>query len=84
MSVRLLFDENLGPTLVRELSDIFPQSAPVRDLRLQSAPDEAIWQRAAADHFIIVRKTTIFGSGVSFTAFHRRSSGCTLAMVDAK
>lgn len=60
VSVRLLFDENLSPTHVSELADIFPQSAHVRDLRLQSAPDEAIWHRAAADGFIIVTKDDDF------------------------
>ncbi len=60
MSVRLLFDENLSPTLVRDLADIFPESAHVRDLRLQSAPDEEIWRRAAADGFIIVTKDDDF------------------------
>ena len=60
MSVRLLFDENLSPRLVRDLADIFPDSAHVRDLRLQSAPDEDIWRRAAADEFIIVTKDDDF------------------------
>ena len=60
MSARLLFDENLSPRLVRDLADVFPQSAHVRDLQLQSAPDEDIWRRAAADGFIIVTKDDDF------------------------
>lgn len=60
MSVRLLFDENLSPRLVRDLADLFPQSAHVRDLQLQSAPDEDIWRRAAADGFVIVTKDDDF------------------------
>ena len=60
MSVRLLFDENLSPTLVRELAESFPQSAHVRDLGLHSAPDEDIWRRAAADRFLIVTKDDDF------------------------
>lgn len=60
MSVRLLFDENLSPTLVLDLADVFPQSAHVRDLHLQSSSDEAIWQRAAANGFVIVTKDDDF------------------------
>ena len=58
--VRLLFDENLSPALVRDLANVFPGSAHVRDLQLQSAPDEHIWRRAATDGFIIVTKDDDF------------------------
>lgn len=58
--MRLLFDENLSPRLVRDLAEAFPNSAHVRDLGLRSAPDEDIWRRAAADGFIIVTKDDDF------------------------
>ena len=58
--VRLLFDENLSPALVRDLADVFPASSHVRDLQLQAAPDELIWRRAATDGFIIVTKDDDF------------------------
>ena len=60
MLVRLLFDENLSPALVRELADVFPESTHVRELRLQSAPYDAIWGRAAVDGFIVVTKDDDF------------------------
>ena len=58
--MRLLFDENLSPRLVRELADMYPGSAHVRDLQLQSAPGEEIWRRAALDGFVIVTKDDDF------------------------
>ena len=58
--MRLLFDENLSPRLVRDVADMFPNSAHVRDLQLQSAPDEDIWRRAAVEGFIIVTKDDDF------------------------
>ena len=60
MTVRLLFDENLSPALVRDLADIYPGSAHVRDLQLKSASDDAIWARAASDGFMIVTKDDDF------------------------
>lgn len=60
MSVRLLFDENLSLALVKDLADLFPASAHVRDLQMQSAPDNDIWHRAASDGFTIVTKDDDF------------------------
>jgi predicted nuclease of predicted toxin-antitoxin system len=45
--VKLLFDENLAPVRVEMSSDIYPQSAHVRDFGLQSAPEWAVWEYAA-------------------------------------
>jgi predicted nuclease of predicted toxin-antitoxin system len=60
VAVKLLFDENLAPRLARDLADLFPGSAHVRDLGLQAAADEAVWARAAADGFVIVTKDDDF------------------------
>jgi len=60
VSVRLLFDENLPPGLVRDLEESFPGSYHVRDLGLASAPDDAVWHRAAADGLMIVTKDDDF------------------------
>ena len=57
---RLLFYENLGPALVRRLADVYPASMHVRALGLERAPDEVIWQRAAADGLVIVTKDDDF------------------------
>ena len=57
---RLLFDENLAAGLVRRLSDVYPESAHVKTLGLEHAPDAVIWERAAADGFVIVTKDDDF------------------------
>jgi predicted nuclease of predicted toxin-antitoxin system len=57
---RLLFDENLAPGLVRRLADAFPGAVHVRELGLERASDETIWERASADGFVIVTKDDDF------------------------
>ncbi|MFA6289264.1 MAG: DUF5615 family PIN-like protein [Opitutaceae bacterium] len=39
--MRLLFDENLSPSLVTRLASVFPGSVHVRDTGLRGRPDEA-------------------------------------------
>ena len=60
MPVKLLLDENLSPALARDLADLFPDSAHVRDFDLQAADDETIWQHAASGGFLIVTKDDDF------------------------
>ena len=47
--MKLLFDENLSPKLVRLLEDFFPNSKHVRDVGLEAADDLLVWQYAI-DH----------------------------------
>jgi predicted nuclease of predicted toxin-antitoxin system len=58
--VKLLLDENLSPRLVPALPENFPESAHVRDLELQSAADEDVWERAHEDGYAIVSKDSDF------------------------
>jgi len=58
--VKLLFDQNLAPRLVRDLADIFPGSEHVGGLGLGRASDRAIWERAREDGFVIVSKDNDF------------------------
>jgi len=58
--VKLLFDENLSFRLVSALSDLYPDSAHVRDFGLLGAPDKAIWAVAAEYGFMLVSKDTDF------------------------
>ena len=58
--MKLLFDENLAAVLVEMSSEIYPQSAHVRDFGLQSAPDRAVWEYAAKSHYTIVTKDADF------------------------
>jgi predicted nuclease of predicted toxin-antitoxin system len=54
--VRLLFDENLSPQLVRLVADLFPDSLHVRNVGLKSADDPVVWQYAKENRLIIVSK----------------------------
>jgi predicted nuclease of predicted toxin-antitoxin system len=58
--VRLLFDENLSPRLVRLLADEFPGSAHVREVGLLGAADLRIWEHARERGLIIVSKDNDF------------------------
>jgi predicted nuclease of predicted toxin-antitoxin system len=58
--VRLLFDQNLSPRLVQALVDCYPGSIHVRDVGLQSSPDEAVWSYAAEHGLTIVSKDADF------------------------
>ena len=58
--MKLLFDENLSPRLAAGLSDVFPGSVHVRDVRLSRASDAAIWDYARNHDFTIVSKDSDF------------------------
>lgn len=58
--MRLLYDENLPPRLVKLLADIYPMSVHVRDVELNNVADELVWQYAQDNGFIIVSKDSDF------------------------
>lgn len=58
--MKLLFDENLSPRLVRRLADVFPESAHVHECGLGATDDLEIWAYAAAEGFVIVSKDLDF------------------------
>ena len=58
--MKLLFDQNLSPRLPGLLSDLFPESAHVRELGLRDASDSLIWRRAQQAGFVIVSKDSDF------------------------
>lgn len=59
--MKLLFDANLSPKLVRRLSDLFPDSVHVFETGLvQYTSDERIWQHARANGFTIVTADSDF------------------------
>ncbi len=57
---RLLFDENVAPSLAHRLSDLYPGSAHVRDVGLATADDEQIWLHARDGGYLIVTKDDDF------------------------
>ena len=58
--MRLLFDQNLPPRLVRSLADLYPDSMHVRDLGLKAADDETVWAYAVEHELAIISKDSDF------------------------
>jgi predicted nuclease of predicted toxin-antitoxin system len=58
--MKLLFDENLSPKLPRLFAASFPGSIHVRDCGLKGLTDEAVWEYASANGFVIVSKDADF------------------------
>jgi predicted nuclease of predicted toxin-antitoxin system len=58
--VKLLFDQNLSPSLVESLADIYPQSVHVQSVGLDRADDTAVWDFARSQNLVIVTKDADF------------------------
>lgn len=58
--MKLLFDQNLSPRLVRLLADLYPGSTHVRDVGLGEADDVTIWTYAGLQGYTIVSKDSDF------------------------
>ena len=58
--MRLLFDHNLSPRLVKLLSDIYPDSNHVFPLNLDHVPDMEVWNYARRESFSVVTKDADF------------------------
>ncbi len=58
--MRLLFDQNLSHRLVTMLAGEYPGSKHVRDAGLSAADDQAIWDYAARNDFVLVSKDSDF------------------------
>ncbi len=54
--MKLLFDENLSPALVRRLADVFPDSVHVRDVGMKATDDPVVWDYAKENDLMIVSK----------------------------
>jgi predicted nuclease of predicted toxin-antitoxin system len=58
--MKLLFDQNLSYKLPQRVSDLFPESAHVRLLKLDQADDIVIWQYAKNEGFAILTQDSDF------------------------
>lgn len=58
--MKLLLDQNVSPSLVGHLSDVFPGSAHVFGLNLSKASDLSIWLCARDNDFLLVSKDADF------------------------
>jgi len=58
--LKLLFDQNLSPSLVETLREIFPESLHVQSAGLSRAGDEEVWHYAKEHGFVVVTKDSDF------------------------
>ncbi len=58
--MKLLFDQNLSPRLVKTLENLYPGSIHVRDVGLHEASDEAVGDYALQHGLIIISKDSDF------------------------
>ena len=59
--MKLLFDQNLSPKLIKSLEDIFPDSNHVFPLGLDETDDTEVWKYAKENDFTLVTKDADFG-----------------------
>lgn len=86
-SPRLLFDENLAPSLPQRLADLYPESVHVRDVGFATADDEQIWLHARECGYLIVTKDDDFRQrsflrGAPPKVIWTRLGNCTTADVE--
>ena len=58
--MKLLFDENLSPRLIRRLAELFPESQHVDLVGLHGRTDRTVWDYAGLHRFTIVSKDNDF------------------------
>lgn len=58
--MKLLFDQNLSPSLAHLLGDYFPESTHVSDIGLDTASDALLWEYARKHDYCIVSKDSDF------------------------
>ena len=79
--MKLLFDQNLSSALVIRLSDLFPESAHVKNLGMMRSDDVAIWTYAAQNEFTIVSKDSDFQQAAYFWTPRRKWCGSESVIV---
>jgi predicted nuclease of predicted toxin-antitoxin system len=82
--VKLLFDQNLSPRLVRLLADIYGESTHLHSLGMGTASDTEVWQYAAEHGYTIVSKDADFHQrsllyGAPPKVIWLRSGNCSVA-----
>ncbi len=59
--MKLLFDQNLSPSLVKRLTDLFPESSHTELAGLAQNNDRSTWQFCLKEGFVLVSKDSDFG-----------------------
>ncbi len=86
--MKLLFDQNLSPKLVKHLADIYPDSNHVYHLGLELVPDTELREYAAREGFVIVTKDSDFSdlcilSGFPPKVVWIRRGNCSTAEIES-
>ncbi len=58
--MKLQLDQNLSPRLIEQLAEIYPGSTHVQSAGLDRASDEAVWDYARQNDYLIVTKDSDF------------------------
>jgi predicted nuclease of predicted toxin-antitoxin system len=86
--MKVLFDQNLSPKLVKRLADLFPSSDHVQSAGLDCANDDQVWEYAKQNDFAIVTKDEDYNN-LSVVRGHPpkvlwlQTGNCTTAQVEA-
>jgi predicted nuclease of predicted toxin-antitoxin system len=86
--MKLLFDQNLSRRLVARLADICPNAGHVALLGLDRASDEAVWEHARTNGYVIVTKDADFNDRIVLRGFPPkvvwlRIGNCTTSQAEA-
>ena len=86
--MKLLFDQNLAPSLVSRLVDLYPESEHVYLVGLDRASDEAVWDYARDNDYLIVTRDTDFSElsvvrGSPPKVLWVRIGNCTTGQIEA-
>jgi predicted nuclease of predicted toxin-antitoxin system len=86
--VKFLFDQNLSPSLVESLADIYPESVHVQSVGLDRADDTAVWDFARLQNLVIVTKDADFQersliAGVPPKVVWIRRGNCSTSDIEA-
>ena len=86
--MKLLFDHNLSPSLVKRLADLYPNSNHLYLMGLDRENDNIIWEIAKQQDYIIVTKDSDFNELLILKGFPPkviwiRIGNCSTMMIES-
>ncbi|MDJ0659272.1 MAG: DUF5615 family PIN-like protein [Crocosphaera sp.] len=86
--MKLLFDHNLSPSLVKRLADLYPNSNHLYLMGLDRENDNIIWEIAKQQDYIIVTKDSDFNELLILKGFPPkviwiRIGNCSTRMIES-
>ena len=82
--MKLLFDQNLSPSLSGLLAEIYPGSVHIREIGMRDATDSEIWEYAKTNGFAIVSKDSDFQARSLLYGSPQNLSGYESGIVQSK